>query len=748
MEKFMFLQEHPNSAKKLKKDFGLTQQQAKEAAKDLVDDSRINYERLVEEIKKEDREGDSDEEELKLSTSRTRSGRVSRPPIQIDEEYKKEAATTNEDEKLPPPPSSSVVKQKRNFNVPPRFRCKVCNKIYLGDRKMNRHIKNYPGHGPMAEPSTVEAAKQKIPTSLSSMPIIPLARTQLEELVKNLDAELVLDVVSKKMFDNFSIWDLQMKKASLSSEKGLKVLEKLFNDTEKVLSELKHIVDRCLTITNLSDKESPSVQFPELLQLALSGHDGPHYLEQPNHIPQEYHNFFGIESTVMSMVSPRSESSILNPPEIDDNTSSLLSGAGSEDKEPSNSGGGAKMVLEKNLGAERMDEELEDEEETQEEDKIGSPVGSSIQEEDSNISIPVNVKKGEPQVSEPPGLSVETLSKSRTRLPSFSSIIAGSPKPTTNAVTPLTTESSVLHDGGHLIHHMSDNDDHMSMVSGGGGGGGGVMSRRSSINHDSRRSSVDHGSFDQNRRTSLDQGQVGIPCPITSMDMLPHSGPPSVDIRHFTPTPAIVTTGSVAGTPIMSMRTIHSMPNSPLLLDSQTIPKTCAEEEFAGSTNILDEISSLNQSIKSPVQEIIKPRVPAVTETQLGLVEVPSTSSNSANFLSDLESVLGETSPFSFNSALNTDHHMSMKNNPTPEKLLMKSIPPSSMMVEKKKPPLEEEKEIGRTDFLGALGASGKQNASSSSQPFSSDEDKVNDSLSKLFNEDPSLSKASPASNQ
>ena len=54
----------------------------------------------------------------------------------------------------------------------------------------------------------------KIPTPLSSVPIIPLARNQLEDLVKNVDAELVLDVVGKKMFDNFSMWDIKIKKAS------------------------------------------------------------------------------------------------------------------------------------------------------------------------------------------------------------------------------------------------------------------------------------------------------------------------------------------------------------------------------------------------------------------------------------------------------------------------------------------------------------------------------------------------------
>ena len=181
----------------------------------------------------------------------------------------------------PPPPTPAVSKAKRNINVPLKYRCKACNKIYLGDKKMSRHMKSHgPEHGPMAPPelpppsplavatsssttassgptataaaaaaaskaggklaaaaaavAAAAAATGQVPTSLSTMPIIPMARTQLEELVKNLDAELVLDVVSKKMFDNFSMWDLQMKKASKSSDKGLKVLDNLFEDTEKV----------------------------------------------------------------------------------------------------------------------------------------------------------------------------------------------------------------------------------------------------------------------------------------------------------------------------------------------------------------------------------------------------------------------------------------------------------------------------------------------------------------------------------
>ena len=85
--------------------------------------------------------------------------------------------------------------------------------------------------------------------------------------VKNLDAELVLDVVSKKMFDNFSMWQLQMKKMSISKDKGLKVIDRLFRDTENVLSEMKKLIDNCLTDTKLCDDPCPSIAMGEFVQV-------------------------------------------------------------------------------------------------------------------------------------------------------------------------------------------------------------------------------------------------------------------------------------------------------------------------------------------------------------------------------------------------------------------------------------------------------------------------------------------------
>ena len=76
---------------------------------------------------------------------------------------------------------------------------------------------------PPPPPPSMLSGKKMPPSSAEfPLPIMTMARTQLEELVKNLDAELVLDVVSKKMFDNFSLWQLESKKLS-SMSPGIKV---------------------------------------------------------------------------------------------------------------------------------------------------------------------------------------------------------------------------------------------------------------------------------------------------------------------------------------------------------------------------------------------------------------------------------------------------------------------------------------------------------------------------------------------
>ena len=82
----MMFRKPKDSAKRLRKEFGFSEKTANALQKDIVDDQSLtnafhsNNEVMAHE--------DHEEEKVTLSSSRTRSGRVSRPPIQIDQEFK------------------------------------------------------------------------------------------------------------------------------------------------------------------------------------------------------------------------------------------------------------------------------------------------------------------------------------------------------------------------------------------------------------------------------------------------------------------------------------------------------------------------------------------------------------------------------------------------------------------------------------------------------------------------------------
>ena len=227
------------AAKRLRKEFGFTQPQLQIVANDIVDDNLVSKEKAHEDAYAVEIDVAGEQ----LAISRTRSGRVSRPPVAIDEDMSAKIKPKARDSEGP-----QVERVKRKLTIPDRYRCAVCHKIYLGDRKMKKHVKLFPNHGPSPEslypslapqgpctdgggplapppppPPSMLSGKKMPPSSAEfPLPIMTMARTQLEELVKNLDAELVLDVVSKKMFDNFSLWQLESKKLS-SMSPGIKV---------------------------------------------------------------------------------------------------------------------------------------------------------------------------------------------------------------------------------------------------------------------------------------------------------------------------------------------------------------------------------------------------------------------------------------------------------------------------------------------------------------------------------------------
>ena len=171
----------------------------------------------------------------------------------------------------------------------------------------------------------------------------------------------------------------------------------------------------------------------EHLQVALNSHDGELYLEQANHIPEEYHKYFGIQP-IPIIGSPRSESNTLvTNPEDDENSNSMMS-ANSEKE-----GLGAQMVLEQNLGVcgQEDEDEFEDSNSNKKRDRhesSNSKMDSLLNDEESNLSSdskksPKNTEEMVTNVTTTVTTvvtaNVEEEIQQRTRLPSFSSIIAG-----------------------------------------------------------------------------------------------------------------------------------------------------------------------------------------------------------------------------------------------------------------------------------------------------------------------------------
>ena len=690
-------------------------------------------------------------------------------------------------------------KGRRKFTVPAKYRCRVCNKIYLGDRKMHRHMKAHPGHGPPpseSDPDSVRPQEESSPPTAASppssgkkisssfVPIIPLARNQLEELVKNLDAELVLDVVSKKMFDNFSMWELQLRKMQLNKGSGLNRLEVMLKDMENVMVELKKMVDNCLTHTKLCDKPAPSVTIGEHLQLALNSHDGHLYLEQPNHIPEEYHKYFGIQPMISS---PRIESnSLVTNPDDEDNSNSMMSGTSDKDHRDI----GAQMVLEQNLGVCNRDDEDEDEDSNSKNpdhqkrsdsnsllDNSNSKIDGLLHgdEDDSNMSAEDHASKKVSKSVDTHQIMTDPISAStpivtapntedeqqRTRLPSFSSIIAGSPK------APELQDLCLV---DQPEPPQVPVEDHHSLPS----------SRRGSVDHDSRPNlDIRRCSLDQTallsaamntseqdsmvRRASIDNGGIMIRSSLdttgfvnnfssTTADVISEAGHDLLSCTLETKASEFTTldphqVSCTFANAITTSKSSQVSDQTPPIAFSQSLVEMVESVVTTAPTSIMsmatiDPVTdsthvTFSQQVLAPgVQSLPPSGPPSVHNEPRHGTSMPSSplasnqglispskedhdfkhqNQNSSNFnlISELESVLGSAGDFSFTT-------------PSPEKLLA-SIPPSSMMLNKtsSNPNIEPARSTcsQRTDFLGALG--GKSVPTTVSSPIQDTSDKI-----------------------
>lgn len=497
----------------------------------------------------------------------------------------------------------------------------------------------------------------------------------------------------------------------------------MLEDMENGLVELKKMVDNCLTHTNLCDNPPPSVTLGEHLQLALNSHDGSMFLEQPNHIPEEYHKYFGIQPIISS---PRSESNTLvTNPEDDENSNSMMS-ANSEKE-----GLGAQMVLEQNLGVcgqhddeDELDEDSNSKSKRDRHESSNSKMDSFVIVDDSNSELKKSTKNNE-NISDSVVVTTTTAAvnvthqnnvQHRTRLPSFSSIIAGSPKSELQDIC-LVSDPEQAQQVVPEDHHSNPTNSRRGSIENPDVRPS-LDIRRCSLDqtfsalnpntdslHNARRASIDNGLIINNIRSTLDQTgyhavdsyghQAG--------DMLPVNLDPECSFSA-----SVVTSAPVASMSIAPVDSTHVTYSQQLASGVQSLPPSGPPSVQADPRH--------NSMPSSPLSN--QPAPP------------PTQNQNSSNFpFSELESVLG--SVIQENGDLQLHHFTT----PSPEKLLQSSIPPSSMMMNSDQDPCTAEKIASkktgqRTDFLGALKESNSNQAAASQETAKSDQNKTEEAAS------------------
>ena len=400
-----------------------------------------------------------------------------------------------------PPPAvdvTSMLTGNRNHPKNARWTCKVCGKYYLGAKHVALHLKHFPDHSFNTQVvDTKEEQQQKV--------------FNPETWVQETEASTLLTLVGPKLFDSFSLWELLGKKVALKQMGTPEILSSIFADIQALVMDLKNMVDQCLTNVRINN-DSFSVIFSPMISKILGQNGGGERFVLPyNQIPVHYHTLLGFPKGLKNgqppdLLSPDSTNDIFPPEE----ENSQMSMASDTPERPLVE----KVVLEANLGTrEDIDEETQDSTRMIKRPRLDSESHSATSppppqtpdflnhEDESNLSASSNIGKdlnlSEPtnideisvrefpetetksndllanasnkdiitrtasQISNQSGRSIFTES-TKTKLPSFSSIICGSPKSSIAAESEdLRADDSASVNSPLLInsHHLGANTD-------------------------------------------------------------------------------------------------------------------------------------------------------------------------------------------------------------------------------------------------------------------------------------------------
>ena len=233
--------------------------------------------------------------------SRTRSGRLSRPPHRIRKDPNEtkvdgtspepepgenigvsSGGLTNMNYELPKvdDPMELPNPSRRNFIPPAKYICKVCGKLYLGDKKIAKHLKHFPSHEfATPEPPVIQVTKDA-------------RRGQsFESYIAECDTNSFIDQIGPKLFKSFSLWDLLVNKTSSKRLGTVESLMSLFADMQAVVMELKNLVEQCLSC-EMTNEDSFSVTLTPIMSsvLGMSQTGGVTRFVLPyTQIPEHYH---------------------------------------------------------------------------------------------------------------------------------------------------------------------------------------------------------------------------------------------------------------------------------------------------------------------------------------------------------------------------------------------------------------------------------------------------------------------------
>ena len=286
----------------LRKEFGLREVKVKEFG-------------LVEEEDENNKFGNNLPSSSSNSSSRTRSGRLSRPPPRIRKpDQENNQAEDDNDEisivdivdaatqvgtattgaitnmNIAPPPKVELdnipqiddipLPNRRNFVPPAKYVCKVCGKLYLGDKKIAKHLKHFPSHEFATPEPPLHPVVKETKKSLS-----------FDSYVADCEPNKFMDQVGAKIFKSFSLWDLLVNKTISKRLGTVESLTSLLADMQAIVMELKNLVEQCLSCERTNEDSFRVTLTPIMSSVLGLSHSGSvtRYVLPYTQIPQHYH---------------------------------------------------------------------------------------------------------------------------------------------------------------------------------------------------------------------------------------------------------------------------------------------------------------------------------------------------------------------------------------------------------------------------------------------------------------------------